>query len=58
MNTGLLKYIVSPPNRVIKIPLKRGTLGILFSKIHTTMSAIIVATMNGGIATFKSFPLS
>ena len=58
MKTGLLKYIVRPPNRVINIPPTRGIFGIFFSNIQTINRAIIVAIMNGGIATFKSFPLS
>jgi hypothetical protein len=43
---------------VIKIPLSKGTLGIFFSNNHIIAKAIIVATMNGGIAIFKSFSLS
>ena len=39
------------PNKVIKIPLRRGIGGIFFSKIHTTTNEIIVAIMRGGIAT-------
>ena len=58
MKIGLSKYIVSPPKKVIKTPPNNGTLGIFFSKNHTTPKEIIVAIMNGGIATFNSFPLS
>tara|TARA_Y100001954_G_C15296075_1_gene353670 strand:+ start:307 stop:477 length:171 start_codon:yes stop_codon:yes gene_type:complete len=53
---GLLKYIVKLPKEVIKIQLINGTLGIFFSKIHIMINAIIVAIINGGIATFRSFP--
>ncbi len=57
MKIGLLKYIVRPPNKVINIPPSNGTIGIFFSKIHTKIKAIKVVTINGGIATVKSFPL-
>ena len=50
--------MVNPPNNVIKIPPKRGTFGIFFSNIQTIDNAIIVAIINGGIAIFKSLPLS
>jgi hypothetical protein len=45
--------IVSKPKKVIKIPLIKGIIGILFSKNQTTAKAINVATMSGGIATDK-----
>ena len=57
MKTGLSKYIVNPPKRVIKTPLNNGTLGIFFSKNHIRANAIIVAIIKGGIAILKSFPL-
>ena len=57
MNLGSLKYIVSPPKNVIKIPLSSGIIGIFFSKNHTTTSAISVATMSGGIATARFLSL-
>ena len=47
----------SPPKNVIRIPLKRGTMGIFFSRNQTTVNDIIVATIKGGIAILKSFPL-
>ena len=50
--------IVKPPKKVIKTPLNKGILGIFFSKNHIIAIATIVAITNGGIATFKSFPLS
>ena len=50
--------IVKQTKKVIKIPLNKGTFGIFFSKNHMTANAIIVAIINGGIAIFKSFPLS
>ena len=50
--------MVRPPKKVIKTPLNNGTFGIFFSKSHIIAKAIIVATINGGIAIFKSFPLS
>ena len=55
MNIGLSKYIVRPPKKVINIPPSKGTIGIFFSKIHTTIKAINVATINGGIAIIKFF---
>ena len=54
---GLSKYIVNPPNKVISIPPSKGTIGIFFSKNQTITRAIIVATINGGIATVKFFSL-
>ena len=54
---GLSKYIVNPPNKVINIPPSKGTIGIFFSKNQTITRAIIVATINGGIATVKLFSL-
>ena len=54
MKTGLSKYIVNPPKTVINIPLNKGTFGIFFSKNHIITIEIIVATINGGIAIFKS----
>ena len=50
--------MVNPPKKVINIPLNKGTFGIFFSKYHIISNAMIVATINGGIAIFKSFPLS
>ena len=58
MKTGLSKYIVKLPNKVINIPLNNGTLGIFFSKNHTNAKATIVATIKGGIAIFKFLSLS
>ena len=55
MKIGLSKYIVRPPNKVINIPPSKGTIGIFFSSTQTTSKAIKVATINGGIATVKSF---
>ena len=40
---------------IINIPPSKGTIGIFFSKIQTTIKAIKVATINGGIATVKFF---
>ena len=57
MKIGLSMYIVNPPNNVIKIPLKSGTIGIFFSKIQIIKTAIIVATISGGIAIFKFLSL-
>tara|TARA_B100000470_G_C19661516_1_gene333314 strand:+ start:64 stop:306 length:243 start_codon:yes stop_codon:yes gene_type:complete len=53
----LSKYRVSPPNKVMIIPLISGTIGILFSSKYTATSAIRVAMIKGGIAAFKSFSL-
>ena len=50
MKIGLLKYIVNPPKRVIRIPPVRGTIGIFFSKNQTIKTEIIVATIRGGMA--------
>ena len=50
--------MVNPPNKVINIPLYKGTLVIFFYKNQTKINAIIVARIKGGIAIFKSFPLS
>jgi hypothetical protein len=49
--------MVSPPKKVIKIPLIRGIGGIFFSNIQTMINAIIVASISGGIAIDKFFPL-
>ena len=49
--------MVSPPKKVIKIPLTKGIGGIFFSKNQTIANAMIVATIKGGIATDKFFPL-
>ena len=49
--------MVKPPKKVIKIPLTRGIGGIFFSINQTTINAIIVATINGGIATDKFLSL-
>ena len=57
MNIGSLKYIVSPPKNVIKIPLIKGIGGIFFSKTQTTTRDINVATINGGIATDRFLSL-
>jgi hypothetical protein len=46
---------VSPPNKVINTQLVNGTIGIFFSKKYTTINAIIVVMIKGGIATFKLF---
>ena len=43
--------MVRPPNSVINTPLISGTFGIFFSITQTTNTAIIVATISGGIAT-------
>ena len=45
--------MVSPPKKVIKIPLTKGIGGIFFSKNQTTAKATKVATISGGIATDK-----
>ena len=42
-----------PPNKVIKAQLDKGTMGIFFSKKYTTINAITVAIIKGGIADFK-----
>jgi hypothetical protein len=42
---------------VIKIPLTKGIGGIFFSITQTTANAIIVAIINGGIATDKFLSL-
>mgnify|MGYP004409103993 CR=1 FL=1 len=44
-----------PPNKVINTQLVNGTMGILFSKKYTTINAITVAIIKGGIAAFKLF---
>ena len=49
--------MLTPPKKVISIPLTSGTMGIFFSKKYTTTNAIKVATIKGGIANFKSFSL-
>ena len=49
--------MVSPPKKVIKIPLTRGIGGIFFSNTQTVISAIIVAIINGGIAIDKFLSL-
>ena len=46
------------PKKVINIPLINGTLGIFLSRNHIIANDTIVATIKGGIAIFKSFPLS
>ncbi len=53
IKTGLLKYIVKPPKKVIRTPPNRGTKGIFFSKNQTTTSATMVATINGGSAILR-----
>jgi hypothetical protein len=58
MKTGLSKYIVNPPKKVIKTPLINGTFGIFFSKNHIIPNANIVAIINGGIAILRSLSLS
>ena len=40
-----------------KIPPTRGIIGIFFSRNQTITRAINVATINGGIATFRSLSL-
>ena len=42
-----------PPNKVINTQLVNGTMGIFFSKKYTTINAITVAIIKGGIADFK-----
>jgi len=42
----LLKYIVNPPKKVIKIPLINGIFGIFFSNSHIIPNATIVAIIN------------
>ena len=54
----LLKYIDNPPNKEINIPPIKGTIGIFFSNIQTTIIASIVAPISGGIAIVKSLLLS
>ena len=55
--TGLLKYKVRLPNSVIIIPPIRGTYGIFFSTKYITATATMVATIKGGIAADRLFPL-
>ena len=57
MKTGLLKYRVRPPNKVIIIPPINGTYGIFFSTMYIIATAIIVAMIKGGIAAVRLFPL-
>tara|TARA_Y100001935_G_C17164754_1_gene437118 strand:+ start:124 stop:300 length:177 start_codon:yes stop_codon:yes gene_type:complete len=57
MNTGLSKYKVRPPKRVIIIPPINGTYGIFFSIKYIIPTAIIVAIIKGGIAIVRLFPL-
>ena len=52
------EWYQSIPKNVISTPLNSGTFGIFLSKNHIIANAIIVAIINGGIATFKSFSLS
>ena len=49
--------MVNTAKNVINIQLINGIGGIFFSKNHTTAKAIKVATISGGIATDKFFPL-
>ena len=49
--------MVSPPKKVIKIPLTKGIGGTFFSNNQTMISATIVATMRGGIAIDKFLSL-
>ena len=49
--------MVSPPKKVIKIPLTSGIGGIFFSSIQTIINAIIVAIISGGIAIDKFLSL-
>ena len=49
--------MVSPPKKVIKIPLTKGIGGIFFSKNQTTARATKVATISGGIAIDKFLSL-
>ena len=56
MNIGLLKYKVKPPNTEMTIPPINGTYGIFSTKYIIAM-AIMVATINGGIATIKLLSL-
>ena len=55
---ALLKYIDNPPNKEINTPPIKGTIGIFFSNIQTTIIASRVAPISGGIAIFKSLSLS
>ena len=57
MKIGLLKYNVKPPNSVIKIPLNKGTRGILLSRRYIIISETNVAKMKGGIAILRLSPL-
>ena len=59
---GLTIYFKNPifiymKPTIINIPLNKGIIGIFFSKIQTINTAIIVATISGGIATFKFLSL-
>ena len=57
MNIGLLKYKVKPPNTEMTIPPINGTYGIFFSTKYIIAMAIMVATINGGIAIIKLLSL-
>ncbi len=46
MKTGLLKYRVRPPNKVIIIPPINGTYGIFFSTMYIIATAIIVTRVS------------
>ena len=56
MKTGLLKYRVRPPNKVIIIPPINGTYGIFFHHVHNCYSYNCCDDY-GGIAAVRLFPL-
>ena len=53
---GLLKYIVNPPKKVIKIPPIKGINAIFFSTKYARISANNVAIIKGGIANVRFLP--
>ena len=57
MKTGLSKYSVRPPKRVIITPPIKGTYGTFLSTKYIITTAKMVAIIKGGIATERLFPL-
>ena len=68
LSVGLVEALILSPEdykqsdavriMYVHVPAAWISLGIFFSKNQTTANAIIVATIKGGIATDKFFPLS